>query len=111
MPKLHPCLQDLIIWRCGDLMVSSLTGLEVNFLVHLQSLAGQIFSTSKLIKPPAKFFPKCLGDMAMDDSNSQMFPNWIFFSLANNQNNSYFASLRALISALALWIERFWFEP
>ena len=32
-------------------------GLEVNFSVHLQIFAGKIFSTSKLVRPPANSFP------------------------------------------------------
>ena len=36
------------------------SGLEVNFLVHLQSFASNIFSTSKLVRPLANIFPlKC----------------------------------------------------
>ena len=32
-------------------------GLEVNFSVHLQIFASKIFSTSKLVRPPANSFP------------------------------------------------------
>ena len=39
----------------------------------------------------------CLGDM--DDSNSQTFASGCFFALADYQNHSHFASLRALISS------------
>ena len=45
-----------------------MSGLEVNYLVHLQSFARKIFSTSELV---SKFFPKCLGDI--HDSNLQTF--------------------------------------
>ena len=31
-------------------------GLEVNFSVHSHSLAGKIFSTSKLVRPLANYF-------------------------------------------------------
>ena len=34
----------------------SITGLEVNFLVHLQSFASKIFFTSKLVRPLANSF-------------------------------------------------------
>ena len=40
-------------------MVSNIimmTGLEVNFSVHLQSLASKMFSTSKLVRPLANSF-------------------------------------------------------
>ena len=32
-------------------------GLEVIFLVHLQSFASKIFSASKLVRPQANYFP------------------------------------------------------
>ena len=44
--------EHLSLWIC----VSGL-GLEVNFSVHLQIFAGKIFSTSKLVRPPANSFP------------------------------------------------------
>ena len=34
----------------------TVTGLEVNFSVHLQSLASKIFSTKKLVRPLANSF-------------------------------------------------------
>ena len=38
----------------------SFSGFDVNFLVHLQSFASIIFSTNKLVRPLANFFPlKC----------------------------------------------------
>ena len=36
--------------------VEHITGLEVHFLVHLQSLASKIYSTSKLVRPLANSF-------------------------------------------------------
>ena len=83
--------------------------LEVNFLLHLQSFARDIFSSSKLVRPLANSFP-LLGDM--DDSNSQTFvsgyfshsQNWFSKSLAFSE----FASINFEpgISIIKMWLER-----
>ena len=46
--------------------VINVAGLQVNFSVHLQSLASKNFSTGKLVRPLANELSKRLGDL--DDS-------------------------------------------
>ena len=60
------------------LTVMIITGLEINFLVHLQSLASTIFSTSKVVRPLTNSF-QMFGEM--DDSNSQTFASGHFSHL------------------------------
>ena len=55
--------------------IYSRPGLEVNFSVHSHSLAGKIFSTSKLVRPLANSF-QMFG--RHDDSNSQTFASGYF---------------------------------
>ena len=52
-PLLSAYIYSIAMKRC-TFMVNA--GLEVNFSVHLQSLASKIFSTSKLVRPQANPF-------------------------------------------------------
>ena len=71
-------------------------GLKVNFLVHLQSLASKIFSTSKLVRIRTAS-SKFLGDM--DDSNLQTFASGYFSHSQIINITHIFASLQVLISS------------
>ena len=53
----------------------TLPGLEVNFLVHLQSFASKIFSTSKLVRPLANSFSlKCQWPCLISDAMKTIAP-------------------------------------
>ena len=56
----HISLVNYVSWVKEHLSLRicvSELGLEVNFSVHLQIFASKIFSTSKLVRPPANSFP------------------------------------------------------
>ena len=56
----HTSLVNCVSWVKEHLSLQicvSGLGLEVNFSVHLQIFASTIFSTSKLVRPPANSFP------------------------------------------------------
>ena len=78
----------------GLLHPMATTGLEVNFLVHLQSFTSKNFSTSKLVTPLA-ILSKCWGDL--HDSNSQTFASRYFCHL--QIINSYFPSFKSILAS------------
>ena len=77
-------------------------GFEVNFSVHLQTFARKIFSTSKLVRLlMSKLFPDVWETWMILTRKCLLDKKWIFFSLADYQNHSHYASLRVFISSPA----------
>ena len=76
-----------------------LPGLEVNFSVHLQSLASKIFSSSKLVRPStSKFFPN-VWETWMTLTRKRLLVDIVLTCSLSKSLTLIFASLQAFISS------------
>ena len=91
------CLWEIFHNKSSGNIFSALpsAGLEVNFLVHLQSSASMILSTSKLVRQVANFFP-LFGRHGWLTRERLLVDILDIFSLADYQNHSHFVRLQVL---------------